>query len=69
MGSIDLTNQQVLQNYIKTLIRDGKGEFAEKKLMIFKAHDGSEYVVPDALAKELKKSAKKADKKEALDSE
>lgn len=54
MSSIDLTNPQVLRNFTLTQMREGKGEFSWKeKVLVFKGFDGSEYVVPEDVLKEV----------------
>lgn len=54
MSSIDLTNPQVLRNYTLSQMREGKGEFSWKeRVLVFKGLDGSEYVVPEDVLKEV----------------
>ena len=69
MSGIDLSNPQVLANFVKAKIKEGNGEFIKKeKVDIFVSEDGSEYIVPEDVKipkqKENKKDAKKDDKKE-----
>jgi hypothetical protein len=54
MSSIDLTNPQVLKNYLKSLMREGKGEFSVKNnVVVFKDIYGSEYIAPQDILKEM----------------
>ena len=54
MSSIDLTNPQVLRNFTIAQMREGKGEFTWKeKVLVFKGFDGSEYVVPEDVLREV----------------
>lgn len=54
MSSIDLTNSQVLKNYILGQMRESKGEFhIKEKVLVFREKNGAEFVVPEELEKEF----------------
>jgi hypothetical protein len=58
--SIDLNNEQVRRNFLRTQMKEGKGSFAiREKVVVFKGLDGSEYVAPQDLVDELKIDVKK----------
>jgi hypothetical protein len=54
MSSIDLTNEQVRRNFLRSQMKEGKGEFVvREKVVVFQGNDGSEYVAPESLVSEL----------------
>jgi hypothetical protein len=54
MSSIDLGNPQVLKNWLLCQMREGKGEFVYKeKVLVFRTADGSEYVAPPEISKDI----------------
>lgn len=61
---IDLSNPQVLRNHLITKMKEGKGEFYEKKVLVFKNEDGMEFIAPDEVVEHLKK-LKEVEKEEA----
>ena len=61
MSSIDLTNDQVRANYIKSKIQEGEGDFyLRKEVTVFMDESGREYVVPQdmEISDEQKKNMK-----------
>ena len=54
MSSIDLSNQKVLRNYLKTQMNEEKGELVyREKVLIFRDNAGNEMVAPDDFVKDL----------------
>lgn len=54
MSSIDLSNPQVLKNWLIAQMKEGKGEFLYKeKVLVFRSPDGSEYVAPKEVLAEV----------------
>jgi len=71
MSEINLKNPKVLQSFIRSQILEGKGEYEiHEEAVVFKALDGSTFIVPGDLGEEvfakIKKKAKrvKPEKKE-----
>ena len=76
MSSIDLSNSQVLRNFLLCQAREGKGKLFEKeKVLCFKNEAGLEYIIPDEYAEEIRgklpieKPAKVAEVKKEEDTE
>ena len=64
MSGINLNNPQVLSNFIRAKIKEGKGELYEKKeVYAFKDESGFEYWVPEDLKKEVKNRLEGKDNK------
>lgn len=54
MSGINLQDPQVLKNYIKSQILEGKGEYVVKEnVLVFKGNDGNQFIVPDDLKSEM----------------
>lgn len=54
MSSIDLSNPQVLKNWLIGQMKEGRGEFCYKeKVLVFRMKDGSEYIAPEEVLKEV----------------
>lgn len=54
MSSIDLSNPNVLKNFINGLIREGKGTFVhQENVIIFKDINNNQYVVPQEILNEV----------------
>lgn len=69
MSGIDLNNPKVLQNFIRTQVTEGKGEYeVREEVVIFKSENGSEFIVPGDLGEEtmakIKTKAKKVKKED-----
>ena len=54
MSELDFSNPQVLKNFLLCQMREGKGEFIFKqKVLIFRDKNGSEFVAPEEVLKEV----------------
>jgi hypothetical protein len=50
MSGIDLSNAQVLKNYVTSQILEGKGQiYIKEKVKVFRTDSGMEYVMPEDL--------------------
>lgn len=62
MSSIDFGNPQVLANFVKSQIKEGKGEFIEKKdVTVFVSENGMQHVVTDDIKVEKEKKVEVAE--------
>lgn len=65
MSSIDLTNAQVLRNYLISRMKEGKGKFVyREKVLVFKDKTGTEMIAPEEVLEHLEKKEQKAIKPE-----
>ena len=69
MSTVNLNDPQVLQNFIRAQVMEGKGEYElHEEVVIFKSDDGSTFMVPGDLSVEvmakIKAKAKKVKKVE-----
>lgn len=54
MSDIDLRDPQVLRNWLTSQMQEGRGTFQRRdQVLVFKNDAGSEFVVPDGVAKDL----------------
>lgn len=67
MSTPDYSNPQVLKNFLLSQMKEGKGEFLEKKdVLVFRDEVGNEYVAPDEVREYL--DAQKAEELQAQES-
>lgn len=62
MSGIDFKDPAVMKNWIKSLIREKRGEFRTATVLLFKAEDGIEYRVPVEMEDEVHEMLSEADK-------
>jgi len=63
MSKIDLNNPKVLGNYLRTLVKEGKGKFKTKeKVLVMELDRGGEIVVPDDIREEFEEAKKEVAK-------
>jgi hypothetical protein len=54
MSFIDLSNPNVLKNFVNCQIRENKGKFIHKKdVVVFEDVNGNQYVVPEEILNEM----------------
>ena len=64
MGLPDLSNPQVLKNWLKSQMKEGNGKFVHKKdVLIFRMEDGSEFIAPPEILKEIEVVSKETGEK------